>query len=559
MEYVIIGIFVVIFIFLAGFFMKKKYFKEVDRLEAWKIDITSRPVLEELSKVKQLNMSGQTEESFERWRNEWDDIVTGSLPDLEDYLFDAEEYIDKYRFKKAKIVQQEITDKLTETEEKIKKLLAELNELVGSEEKNRIEIEELKEIYRQCKKTLLAHRYSYGRAEQQLEKRLEEVAEKFELFESHTENGNYLEAREVVLNLNGLLNLIKNHLEVIPDLLIECHSTIPSQLDELKDGYREMLEQGYILDHIQLELELDKLTEKVESCLVRVEQSELDNVELELEEVKGQIDVLYDLLEKEVIAKHVLEQSDGTLREMIQTIHEKNHDLINEVAQIKNSYHLQDKELEQTDKFEKRLAQLYKRYELLEHKVIGHSSAYTHLNDELQIVKQTLDEIMEEQSAFAEKLQALRKDELAAREQIADLRKKIADTIRTVSNSNVPGIPQDYKYLLEDAQESIKEVIQKLNEKPLDIPVVQQYLELAVLTVNKVTDITDELFDTVLLAEKVIQYGNRYRSRYPSVDKALSEAEQSFRSYEYKTALEQAASSIEEVEPGALKKIEELL
>lgn len=53
-------------------------------------------------------MTGQTEELFERWRNQWDDVVTVKLPDLEEMLFDAEEHTDRYRFKKAKEVQQSI-------------------------------------------------------------------------------------------------------------------------------------------------------------------------------------------------------------------------------------------------------------------------------------------------------------------------------------------------------------------------------------------------------------------------------------------------------------------
>jgi septation ring formation regulator len=158
-----------------------------------------------------------------------------------------------------------------------------------------------------------------------------------------------------------------------------------------------------------------------------------------------------------------------------------------------------------------------------------------------------------------EKLSALRKDEMAARDKVWDLSKKISELIRTVSKSNMPGLSQEYKYLLEDANESIKQVNEKLEEKPLDIPVVQQYLEIAVLTVEKLEASTEEIVETVMLAERVIQYGNRYRSRYPSVDRGLREAEEYFRNYDYRDALEQAATSIEEVDPGALKRIEQML
>ena len=148
MEFIIVGLILILIIYGAGIVAKRKFYKEIDRLEAWKIDIMNRPVLEELSKVKQLNMTGETEKMFEKWRDEWDEIAGRCLPDVEELLFDAEECIDRYRFKKAKEVLKKIHDYLTETEEQINRLVAEINELVGSEEKNRKEIEELREIYR---------------------------------------------------------------------------------------------------------------------------------------------------------------------------------------------------------------------------------------------------------------------------------------------------------------------------------------------------------------------------------------------------------------------------
>ncbi len=58
---------------------------------------------------------------------------------------------------------------------------------------------------------------------------------------------------------------------------------------------------------------------------------------------------------------------------------------------------------------------------------------------------------------------------------------------------------------------------------------------------------------------EIIQYGNRYRRSHPSINEGLNKAELAFRQLDYKLALEEAASAVEAVEPGALKRIEEII
>ncbi|MCP1160101.1 septation ring formation regulator EzrA [Bacillus infantis] len=559
MEYIIGGIVVAIALFLTGYLMKKKYYKEIDRLEGWKMDITDRPVLDEMSKVKQLNMTGQTEELFERWRNEWDDIVTGQLPGVEELLFDAEEYIDRYRFKKAKEVQQAIEESLAGIEDKIKSLLAEINELVGSEEKNRTEIDGLKDLYRECKKALLAHRHTYGKAEAILGVQLDEAFAKFQDFEDRTANGDYLQAREIVLTIQAQLDSIQKKMEAIPDLLVDAGSNIPSQLLEVREGFREMEQQGYILEHVEVDKETESLEKEAAEYLAMIERAETGEAHEGLEDIKQRIDALYDLLEKEVYARRFIQSHDEKVRTELYNAKDANFMLKKELGIVQQSYHLKEKDEETHSLLETKLTKLFKRFEILEHKISNQSSAHSVLGEELEYIKNELEALSEEQVHFAEKLQALRKDELSAREKVKEISKKLSETIRLVSKSNIPGLSQNYRYLMEDTKESIQNVIDKLDEKPLDIPAVQQYLEIAVMTVDKAADSTAEMIETVQLAEKVIQYGNRYRSKYPSIAKALREAEDSFRNYNYKEALEQAASSIEEIEPGALKRIEEMI
>lgn len=536
--------------------MKKKYYKETDRLEAWKMDITNRPVLDEMQKVKRLNMNGETEERFERWRGVWDDIVSSQLPDIEEQLFYIEEHIDKYRFKKAKLVQAEVSATLSKIEETITTLLNELGELVGSEEKNRVEIDELKEIYRECKKKLLAHRYLYGKMEKPLEGKLEDISKQFNLFDENTENGNYLAAREIVLNIHEVLTKTKKAMEVIPNLLNECQSIIPTLLNELKEGYSEMISQGYVLDHILIDQETGRISQELQQYLNDFEKISVDDIEEKVEEWKNTIDEFYDLLEKEVLAKQEIKKHDREILNKLQSAKEVNRELNNEFIQIQSSYHLQESYMDMIENLAKRLEQLFTRFDLIENKMSENQAAYSHLQIELVSVEETLHSIITEQAEFAEKMQTLRKDELEAREKVAMLKKQIAETIRLIANSNIPGIPQAFQYMMEEAQDSIKGVIGKLNETPLDIPIVQEHLEIAVLSVENMTKKTTDLFETVTLAEKVIQYGNRYRSRYPSVNQALKEAEMLFRSYQYKEALEKAGAALEKIDPHVLKKIE---
>lgn len=559
MEYIIGGIALLIILFLIGYFMKRKYYSEVDRYESWKIDIMNRPVLDEMSKVKQLNMTGQTEELFERWRQEWDELVTSKLPGIEDYLFDAEEYIDKYRFKKAKESLAVIDRKLTETEDKIQKILDELNELVGSEEKNREEIDGLKGQYRDNKKNLLSHRHSYGSAEASLEGMLENIQAKFIEFDEKTDNGNYLEARETVLSIQAMLEQVSSKMESIPALLHDCQSVIPSQVNDLKDGLREMTGQGYVLDHLNADKEVEEIGKELTEYLASLEKGDAEIAEQGIQRLKERVEKLFDFLEEEVLAKQYIMKTEHEAKEILVKAITESKTLKEETKHIQESYHLNDKELSAQTNVEQQLKGLLKRFELIDHRITENDTAQSLIKVELEEAKQQLDALVEEQNVLMEKLSALRKDEMAAREKVWGLSKKISELIRIVSKSNMPGLSQEYKYLLEDANESIKQVNEKLEEKPLDIPVVQQYLEISVLTVEKLEASTEEIVETVMLAERVIQYGNRYRSRYPSVDRGLREAEEYFRNYDYRDALEQAATSIEEVEPGAMKRIEQML
>jgi septation ring formation regulator len=304
-----------------------------------------------------------------------------------------------------------------------------------------------------------------------------------------------------------------------------------------------------------VENEIKRLEEKLVENHALIESAEIDQAEEGMKEVKDRIDVLFDLLEKEVHAKHFVVKNEKEAFELLDAAQKENRVLSSEFSAVQQSYQITDNDFETQRLLEKELATVYKHYEILIERLKMNETAQTVLFDELNAIKEQLDVIREGQQEFALKLQALRKDEIEAREKVKELTKKIGETIRIVKKNNIPGLPANYQFLFEETNESIQNVRFQLEEKPLNISALNQYLEVAVLTVDKLVMTTHELIENVTLAEKAIQYGNRYRSKNPSIAKSLAKAEEAFRQYDYQEALEQAAASLEGIDPEALRKI----
>ena len=92
---------------------------------------------------------------------------------------------------------------------------------------------------------------------------LEEFPQKFEEYEKMTEEGNYLNAREIVLYLNEKSKNMNELINEIPALLAEIQTKIPASIHELRTGQREMEEQSYYLKHLELTENLDQIEEEL--------------------------------------------------------------------------------------------------------------------------------------------------------------------------------------------------------------------------------------------------------------------------------------------------------
>ena len=58
----------------------------MQNLNKKKLQIQHKPIFEEMTKIKQLNMTGETEEKFERWRNQWTEVMDIHMIEIDSFI-----------------------------------------------------------------------------------------------------------------------------------------------------------------------------------------------------------------------------------------------------------------------------------------------------------------------------------------------------------------------------------------------------------------------------------------------------------------------------------------
>ena len=181
--------------------------------------------------------------------------------------------------------------------------------------------------------------------------------------------------------------------------------------------------------------------------------------------------------------------------------------------------------------------------------------AYSLLMNEINQLETFIDDAKALHDTFKDHLQSLRKEELQARETLAELKTMLTDTVRQLQKSNIPGIPADMKEQAEKAQEMIQQVHEQLENLPLNMPAVNEQLKEASDIVRHAVNETEEMLTKVDQIERIIQYGNRFRSQNHILSEQLKEAERRFYAYDYNGSFDVAASAVEKASPGAVQKL----
>lgn len=559
LAYAIIGIVILLIAFtLIRRKRLKDYRKELELLDKKKNEIESAPVVSELAKLETIVKNDKIEEKYKKWFNVFESIKDEDIPKINDMIIDLDSFLDRKDYKSyiTNIAKTELA--IYKAQTAIDNLLDEIKEVNLSEEKYRKIITKLKTRYRELNDIFESKKNEYEQIATPIELQFENIEKRFQDFEYYMDQNDYQEVYHIVKGIDIMIDHMGIVIEEVPDLVLLANRIIPKRIEQITDTYSDLKNKKYPLKHLKIEYNVEESLKNVNKILDRIKVLNLENCMFELKTMLEYLDSLFDEFEIEKQAKKEYEDSKEIFVERLKKTTSEVEDIYAQMDDIKSMYDLKDEDIKAIDVVNDKTIELNSEYKTLVRTAPRKKTPYSELSVIIGDYLERLKVIEDELDTSLKSLGHLYDDEVRAREQLDDIQELLKQSKARIRSYKLPIISDAYFVQLQEANDSILEIIKELERKPIVIKTLNTRVDTARDLVLKLYNTTNEMIKTAKIAEYSIVYGNRYRSENINVDSGLNQAQTLFYKGNYKKSLEVSLSTIERIDKDIRRKVTEI-
>ena len=537
-------------------YLSQKQSKVIEELGVKKQKLMTVPIADILFTLKNLNLTGQTKRTYETWQATWQTITRFRFPEIEAALVSAEQYTQRLNFVKGSQISNQASQLIEETKAEVDKIYTALQKLLDSEKKNREELEVLQERYASMRKDLLAHSFSFGEALESLEKRLSYLELDFTKFNTLTNEGDHLEAKEVLGRIEAEMQDFEQIVEEVPKYLKEIEEEYEDQVADLKEGYQKMVEEHYQFPKISIPTEIQKIEEIIAVAREHIRATELEEARQQLDKVAREIDQLYAVMENEIEAKAFVQRNRAQVERKLNQVLQSNRYVNIEVDRVSQNFVLSNNEFNRVQDFAKQLEKEQEAVAYYSKALQNQQVPYSIVKEHYEIVLNTLKEIDENQLSLVNTLTDLSQQEKSIRDGLDVFELDLRNMKRTIEKYHLPGLPKEYLELFFATSSRIEQLSQLMNRVKLDMTEITGLNQTIEDDVEKLDIMTEEIVDNAQLTEYMIQQANRYRLEHPEIDTAIQQSLEQFNHfYRYEESLAIIEKALNQVDPGSAQRV----
>lgn len=556
--YIILAIIVIILIAVGVlFYLRSNKRQIIEKAIERKNEIETLPFDQNLAQLSKLNLKGETKTKYDAMKKDNVESTNKYLAPVEEKIHNAEALLDKFSFNAAQSEIDDANELMDSYEQSYQQQLEDVNEIIELYKDNDELYDKCKVDYREMKRDVLANRHQFGEAASLLETEIEKFEPRLEQYEVLKADGNYVQAHNHIAALNEQMKQLRSYMEEIPELIRETQKELPGQFQDLKYGCRDLKVEGYDLDHVKVDSTLQSLKTELSFVEPLISRLELEEANDKLANINDKLDDMYDLIEHEVKAKNDVEETKDIITDNLFKAKDMNYTLQTEIEYVRENYYINESDAQSVRQFENEIQSLISVYDDILKEMSKSAVRYSEVQDNLQYLEDHVTVINDKQEKLQNHLIQLREDEAEAEDNLLRVQSKKEEVYRRLLASNLTSVPERFIIMKNEIDHEVRDVNEQFSERPIHVKQLKDKVSKIVIQMNTFEDEANDVLVNAVYAEKLIQYGNRYRKDYSNVDKSLNEAERLFKNNRYKRAIEIAEQALESVEPGVTKHIEE--
>ncbi|CAC9307732.1 Septation ring formation regulator EzrA [Staphylococcus aureus] len=556
--YIILAIIVIILIAVGVlFYLRSNKRQIIEKAIERKNEIETLPFDQNLAQLSKLNLKGETKTKYDAMKKDNVESTNKYLAPVEEKIHNAEALLDKFSFNASQSEIDDANELMDSYEQSYQQQLEDVNEIIALYKDNDELYDKCKVDYREMKRDVLANRHQFGEAASLLETEIEKFEPRLEQYEVLKADGNYVQAYNHIAALNEQMKQLRSYMEEIPELIRETQKELPGQFQDLKYGCRDLKVEGYDLDHVKVDSTLQSLKTELSFVEPLISRLELEEANDKLANINDKLDDMYDLIEHEVKAKNDVEETKDIITDNLFKAKDMNYTLQTEIEYVRENYYINESDAQSVRQFENEIQSLISVYDDILKEMSKSAVRYSEVQYNLQYLEDHVTVINDKQEKLQNHLIQLREDEAEAEDNLLRVQSKKEEVYRRLLASNLTSVPERFIIMKNEIDHEVRDVNEQFSERPIHVKQLKDKVSKIVIQMNTFEDEANDVLVNAVYAEKLIQYGNRYRKDYSNVDKSLNEAERLFKNNRYKRAIEIAEQALESVEPGVTKHIEE--
>ena len=548
----ILFILVILFVLVLGiiYYLKTKRNKEITELEERKEAMMGVSVADQLFTLKNMDLSGQTKRKYESLVASWQTMTNFKFTEIEAALVGAEQYTEQMNLGRAKKALDEAREMLDDTEAAVYELHDELTCLLDLPDLNGQRHEGFLERYNQARKSVMNHSFDYGPAIETLEKNLQYMELNFTRYNELTATGDHMESHVMLDQIETEISTLEEILEKIPQMYDKIKNEYEDSLDDLRDGYQQMLEQHFNFENDRVLEDIDEIREKLNQAKFEIKNADLADAQDLMDKSNREINRLYEYLESEIQAKDYVNKNLNQLRAQFEKVMEHNRYAGIEVDRIAQSYILHENEIDQINELTDQISAEHRRYLDFDHSLAERNAVYSNVADQIRKISQRIVDIDDKQQAIIHRLGDLNQREKEAKSNLDLYELDMRNMKRKLEKQHLPGLPESYYNKFYKVTDQIEFLSQQLNRVRIDMNEIEQIADKLENELGELDEYTEEIVDASALTEYMIQHSNRFRYEVPEMDRAIRDAEHYFyEEFRYPEALNVIEKVLRRVDP----------